>query len=366
MSTPVTAERGKAPGFVERSTQPLTGGPQPERLLHQRTAMEDFFVRNHAFVDPTLDLDTWHLAITSRDGTRASLRYEQLETLERCEVEATLQCAGNRRSGLIRVRDVPGEVPWGDEAVSSALWSGWRVRDVLALAGVEGPDGAHVEFVGADRIAKPEGEVRFGGSIPASKAFSDEVILADRINGEQLPLVHGFPVRLIVPGYVGARSVKWIDSITMLDEPSDNFYQRGYSLYPSHMTRDDYDPEAGVMLGELPVNSAICVPVEGANVAAGTVHIAGWATPGGERHIARVEVSVDGGDTWTEASFREPARSFVWTQWELHVDLPAGDHVVLARAADSDGVEQPRDAAPLWNFKGYMNNAWHRITVHAG
>jgi len=356
--------RQKAPDFITRSEDPFTGGPAPEHLLDPVTPYEHFFVRDHT-ANPTIDAATHTVSVRALDGTEVELRMDDLATLSRHEVTATLQCAGNRRSGLFRVRDVPGEVPWGDEAVSTALWSGWRLRDVLVLAGVEADaGGAHIETVGSDLISKPDGAINFGGSIPAAKAYTDDVLLADRMNGEALRVEHGHPLRLVVPGYIGARSTKWVTSIAALAEPSDNFYQRAYSVYPEHMTREDHDPAAGMPLAELPVNSVTCVPAPGA-VTAGRVRVAGWATAGDDRHITRVEVSVDGGATWTDARFRDEPRPFVWALWELDVELAAGAHELVVRATDSAGTMQPDDPAPLWNFKGYMNNAWHRTELQA-
>lgn len=362
---PGTASLDKHPTFVMHSTDPEVGGPALERLVGEPiTATKHFFVRSHA-PSPLLDAATHVLRVDGlvREPLELSLR-DLGERLERCELRATLQCAGNRRDGLIRVREVPGEIPWGVEGIGTARWSGWRLRDVLALAGID-PAAAHIELVGLDRVDRGDEVVSFGGSIPLEKALADEVLLADRMNGEPLPAAHGFPLRAVVPGYVGVRSVKWLYQVNVRAEPSSNPYQRGYSLYPRQMTREAHDPAAGIVLGELSVNSAICTPADGATLDRGSFTARGWSTGGGSRAVERVDVSGDSGASWHQATLSTAPGPWEWRLWSCKLWLPLGTHELCVRAVDSAANVQPADARDLWNFKGYMNNAWHRITVHA-
>jgi sulfite oxidase len=190
------------------------------------------------------------------------------------------------------------------------------------------------------------------------------VLLATRMNGRPLEPVHGAPLRAVVPGYVGARSVKWLSEIRVRATPSENYFQaRAYRLFAPHVSADDVVWEQGLMLGELPVVSIITSPVAGAALETGPVAIAGLALVGGGRRIERVDVSADGGTSWRTAQLDEPAGPWAWRLWRCEIPLPAGEHEIVARAWDSAAQTQPEHAAQVWNFKGYMNTAWPRVTV---
>jgi len=207
----------------------------------------------------------------------------------------------------------------------------------------------------------------FGGSIPLGRALHPDVLLADTMNGEPLPAAHGAPLRVVVPGYIGARSVKWVSRITLQEGPSDNYFQaKAYRLFPASITPETVVWENGMMLGESPVNSAICAPLDGERVPAGKTTVRGWAVAGGDRQVARVEVSNDGGTTWQGAELQNGAKteeSRGWTFWTAPLDLGAGEHEILCRAFDTAAQTQPRETSEVWNFKGYANNAWHRVRV---
>ena len=203
---------------------------------------------------------------------------------------ATLQCAGNRRAGLIAIRDIPGEAPWGPGATGTATWTGVALADVLALAGPL-REAAHVGFEGADLCPEAQPAQRFGGSIPLDKACRPEVLLAWAMNGEPLPPVHGAPLRVVVPGYIGARSVKWLERIEVRATPWQGYFQHVvYRLLPEDGTPG---PGAGMPLGLVALNADVLSPADGETVAAGPVEVRGYAFAGGERHVARVDVSLD-------------------------------------------------------------------------
>jgi sulfite oxidase len=282
--------------------------------------------------------------------------------MEQSEVEATLQCAGNRRTDLFALGDIPGEVAWGDEAISHGVWSGVFLEKLLERANVN-PGAEHVEFIGLDEIEQGGKSFGFGGSIPLWKALVGEVLVATKMNGEPLSPNHGFPARIVVPGYVGARSVKWVAQINLLAEPSTNYFQaHAYKLFPSSARPDTVDWDKGLMLGEQSINSAICNPTATDRLTAGSVTISGYAFAGGERSVARVDVSVDGGKSWVEASLGE-SRRWSWRLWTVTVELTDGEHEIVSRAWDSAGNSQPESPKQTWNFKGYMNNAWSRVVV---
>jgi sulfite oxidase len=348
--------------FVVREREPLNGGPPSHLITQTRITPNDlFFARNHA---PTPDIapENYRLVVAGLVDRPLTFSLTELAGLPQTRLEATLQCAGNRRTDLFALADIPGEVPWGDEAISHAAWSGVSLAHVLELAGVK-DNARHVEFIGRDRVEKSGESFGFGGSIPLKKALAGEVLIATEMNGEPLPAVHGYPARIVTPGYIGARNVKWVGEINVLDRPSKNYYQsRAYRLFPSHVDGSNVDWDSGLMLGELSVNAAITQPQASDKISPGPVRISGWAMAGGERRVVRVDVSTDGGESWMSAKLEE-TRPWSWCLWSAKVDLPEGKHELVARAWDSAGNSQPESPRQTWNFKGYMNNAWSRVTI---
>lgn len=349
--------------LIVRQEEPFNGGP-PADLMAQAavTPTSLFFVRNHGGV-PKVDPATYRLSVGGLVRRPLSLSLDEIRHLPKATVTATLQCAGNRRQELAAVEPIAHELPWGTEAVSTAEWAGVHLSDLLSAAETR-RRARHVAFVGLDETERLGVRFRFGGSIPLVKAWGQEVLLAYEMNGEPLPPVHGAPLRALVPGYIGARSVKWLTKILVQEDPSDNYFQaKAYRLFPSSMRPETVDWEAGFMLGELPVNSVICSPGEGESLPAGRVRVAGWAMAGGGRRVERVDVSLDGGRTWTVAGIEEERGNWAWRLWETELDLPPGDHEIVCRAWDSAAQTQPEHPSQVWNFKGYANNAWHRVRI---
>jgi sulfite oxidase len=326
------------------------------------TATDAFYVRGHGAV-PEIDPAAWHLQVRGLverelDLSMATLR----EAFREREVTATLQCAGNRRAGLIAIRDIPGEAPWGPGATGTATWSGVALADVIALAGpLRGA--AHVGFEGADLCPEATPAQRFGGSIRLDKACRPEVLLAWAMNGEPLAPVHGAPLRVVVPGYIGARSVKWLERIEVRAKPWLGYFQHVvYRLLPEDGTPG---PGVGMPLGLVALNADVLSPGDGDTVPAGAVEVRGYAFAGGERYVARVDVSIDGAASWSQAQLLDDLGPWAWRQWQITVDLAAGEHEIVVRAWDSSAATQPEDEAALWNPKGYVNNARPRIRVRA-
>jgi sulfite oxidase len=375
---------GKHPDLLVRQQDPFNAGPPQQHIRRSfLTPKELFFVRNHGAV-PEVDLFSYRLTVGGRVKRPLRFSLEEIHRLPKVKVTATLQCAGNRRDELVRVAPIPHELEWHSEAISTAEWAGVRLRDLLAAVEPDA-EARHVAFLGLDETERLGQRFCFGGSIPLDKALNPEVLLAYEMNGEPLPPVHGAPLRVVVPGYIGARSVKWLSSVTLQEEPSDNYFQaRAYRMFPPHVGREgrnghdtppqEIDWDSGLMLGELSVSSVITSPLEGAEVqpdADGEVKVQGWAMAGGGRTVARVDLSTDGGRTWTVATLEPDARSgpWSWRLWEGKLRLPPaapgtpGDYEIVCRAWDSATHTQPEDPAHVWNFKGYMNNAWHRVRV---
>jgi DMSO/TMAO reductase YedYZ molybdopterin-dependent catalytic subunit/glyoxylase-like metal-dependent hydrolase (beta-lactamase superfamily II)/rhodanese-related sulfurtransferase len=358
----------KDPSLVVWSEEPLNM-ETPVELLNgsQITPNELFFVRNHGPI-PEVDPATYRLTVRGHVAEPLTLSLEDLrQRFERVTLDAVLSCAGNRRSELAAIAAIPDQAPWGPGATGNASWGGVRLRDVLQAARLD-TGAAHVAATGLDRCTE-EGEVTpFGGSIPLAKALAPEVLLADEMNGVPLPPAHGFPLRMVVPGYIGARSVKWLATITVQNQPSTNYFQaRTYRLYPSRV-RSETTPEHGFSLGETPVNSVICEPGPGAVVRGPRVLARGYAITGGTREIERVEVSLDRGATFLTATLLNGSQAGAWRLWQAELELGPGPYELAARAWDSAASTQPESAEGIWNLKGYINNAWHRVrfTVSGG
>ncbi len=354
----------KHTGLIVRTAEPFNAGPPPDLLSSEWiTPTELFFVRNHGTV-PEIHPDFYKLVIHGRVGRPAALSLDELlHAFPRRTATAALQCAGNRRREMLAVRDIPNEVPWDLEAISQAEWAGASLKEVLEYVGV-GVGTAHVAFTSLDEVERHGERFGFGSSIPLAKALAPEVLLAYEMNGEPLTPLHGAPLRVVVPGYIGARSVKWLGEITLQDRPSTNYFQAvAYRHYPPEVDASSVDVAKGVMLGELFVTAAICSPRDGEVVSGGPVGVRGYAIGHGGSPVEWVEVSPDGGQTWTEARLGGEKREWAWRLWEAQVTLTGGQHVLMARAGDALGREQPEEVRETWNFKGYMNNAWHRIEV---
>lgn len=353
--------------MIVRTQQPLNMGTPLHLLAAQRlTPTPLFFVRNHAPI-PIIDPNTYRLTVDGLVDTALSLSLNDLRTRfeSHCRVEATLQCAGNRRTELIARAPIPDELPWDTDAIGTATWEGVRLRDVLEAAGIK-DSARHIAFVGLDQVVKQDKVFGFGGSIPLDKALSDEVLLVHTMNGEPLPMEHGYPLRVLVPGYIGARSVKWLSRITIQAEPSDNYYQaHAYKLFPPSVNERSVDWSGGVMLDHLNVNAVIFTPTHDETLRAGKTRISGYALTGHGRQLTQVCVSADGGARWHTITLnpRPPQEVWSWLFWETDLELPTGSHEIVAYAVDSAGDQQPSEVDAIWNFKGYMNNVWHRVPV---
>jgi sulfite oxidase len=334
------------------------------RADHVVTPAELFFTRSHAPI-PEIDPREWRLEVGGLVQHPKSFSLEELTgAFAQRQVTATLVCAGLRRREFLSLGPLPGEIPWGPEPASTGAWTGFALRDLLRAVGVTGT-ARHVEFTGLDEVERLDRRFPFGSSIDLDKALSGEVILATHLNDRPLPPAHGFPLRAVVPGWIGARSVKWLGRITLLEEPSPNYFQsKAYRLQRVSNPLHPRDVSAGVALTEVPVNAVILEPSPDQQVAAGRVRVRGWAIGTGGRSLARVMVSPDGGRRWIGARISLGGEPWTWSLWEAALDLDPGQHTLLVRALDSSGATQPETVGATWNVKGYNNNAWHRTTIH--
>lgn len=349
--------------LIVHSKAPYNAEPPLDRLRSAFiTAQADFYVRSHGNI-PQIDADKHRLVVDGLVERPLDLSMTELRTrFSPRTVTAVMQCAGNRRADMLQVAQVSGD-PWAPGAIGNAAWTGVALGDILQAAGASDDRDLHVAFTSCDEI-ELEGEGRFfySASIPITKAMSPEVLLAFAMNGEDLAPAHGFPVRVVVPGFAGVRSPKWLSRVTVQAHPSDNhMQQRDYKMFPSNVTADTVDWTKGVTINDMPINAAICVPSPHATLKAGVAPIRGYAVASA-REIVRVDVSCDGGRTWSLADL-EGSSPWSWTFWSASLDLPKGERELAVRAWDSAGQTQPAAPDDTWNFKGYLSAAWHRVRV---
>jgi sulfite oxidase len=332
---------------------------------HFITPTDRFFTRSHAPAPP-IDPATWRLEVGGLVDRPRTFSLEQLAGgFPQRHVAATVVCAGLRRDEFLRLGPVAGELPWGPEAISTGRWTGVGLGDVLREVGVAG-QAKYVEFTGLDRVERLGQQFGFGGSIDLDKALSSEVLLASELNGEPLPAAHGFPLRSVVPGWIGARSVKWLGRLTLREDPSPNYFQsKAYRFQREINPQDPRDVSAGVALCGVPLNAVILDPTPDQVVPAGRVKVRGWAMGSGGCPLTVVEVSPNAGQDWIRARISAGGERWTWTFWETTLELSPGDHTLAARASDSSGAIQPETLSATWNVKGYSNNAWYRVAVRA-
>ncbi|KAL0978266.1 hypothetical protein UPYG_G00168180 [Umbra pygmaea] len=380
---PYSTDPVRHPALRVNSLKPFNAEPPPEILSdHYITPSDIFFKRNHLPV-PQVDPEVYRLHVDGVPGVEPLVfSLEELKTrFPKHTVTATLQCAGNRRSEMNRVKPVKG-LSWGIAAISNATWTGAKLRDVLLAAGFRpemSEQAFHVQFEGLDRDVTG---TSYGASIPLNKAFSEDgdVLLAYQMNGEDLPADHGYPVRVVVPGTVGARNVKWLGKITVSKEESSSHWQQNdYKGFSPATDWDTVDFKSAPSIQELPIQSAITQPAEGTlfDRGAGEVTVKGYAWSGGGREVVRVDVSLDGGQSWQVAQLQsgekghvpapspQPGRAWAWKLWELTAPLPPGaqELEIVCKAVDNSYNTQPDTVPPIWNLRGVLSNAWHRVKV---
>jgi len=306
---------------------------------------------------PDVDVDGWRLEIGGVVERPLALPLDDLRARPAVEVAVTMECAGNGRA---HVEPHVVSQPWLLEAVGTARWRGTPVAGLLAEAGVR--DGAvEVLFTGLDRGVEGGEEQAYARSLPLAELLTGDAILAYEVNGVPLPPQHGYPLRLVVPGWYGMTSVKWLSSISVLGEPFD-----GYQMRHSYRRRQHED-EPGEPIMRMAPRSLMIPPgipeflSRSRVVEAGPCELRGRAWSG-ESEIAGVEVSTDGGVTWQEAALADGALGrWAWRSWRFTWDAEPGEYQLCCRARDAAGNVQPLE--PPWNVGGYMNNAVQRVAV---
>ena len=330
---------------------PLNAEAPDSAMCTDLTPAQSFFVRSN-FPAPTLDPETHRITVGGAVRHTFDLSMAELRSMPSRTMRSTIECAGNDR---IYMAPLPHGEPWRRGAVSTAKWTGVPLRDVLELAGLAG-DVCEILAEGADSGTKDRlGVIPFARALPVAEAMRVETLLAFEMNGAPLPPDHGAPLRLMVPGWYGMASVKWIARIEALTEPFDGYFQTVRYVY------DRGDGNAAVPVTRMLVKSMITSPVDGDIIPQGRIAVRGWAWSG-YGDIVRVEVAAGGGEEWREAKLLDPSSPYAWWAWELdwNADEP-GRHTLRCRAMDAAGNVQPECAQ--WNRLGYANNSVRPVTV---
>lgn len=325
--------------------KPLNAETPIESLRSWITDNDVFFKRNQGqFMETPVSLSDWNLTVDGLVRQNLILSFEDIRRMPKVELANTLECSGNSRSLL---KEKASGNPWTIGGVGNAIWGGIWLKDVLKKAGLK-DNAKHIGFEGLDQPLGSAG-IKFVRSIPLEKATAS-TILAYEMNGEPLPLKHGYPLRALALGWTGANCVKWLSNITVLDRPYEGFFMdKVYRIF-----QKGEDPKSGEVVKDIVIKSIIVEPSNGETLPVGIVAIRG-AAYAGEAGIQQVDVSVDNGRTWEEAELIGLEEPYAWRHWEYLWDAQKkGDHTIMARAIDTKGQRQPEHAR--WNVLGYGNN----------
>jgi DMSO/TMAO reductase YedYZ molybdopterin-dependent catalytic subunit len=335
--------------------KPLNAETPVDSLRTWITDNEVFFKRNQGqIMQQPVALADWRLTIEGLVKNRLALTFEDILGKPKVQVANTLECSGNGRSLL---KEKASGNPWTIGGVGNAIWGGVRLKDLLDQAEIMS-DAQHVSFEGLDQPLGSAG-IKFVRSIPLAKAI-ESTLLAYEMNGQPLPLEHGYPLRALALGWTGANCVKWLHKITLLDQPFEGFFMdKVYRIF-----QKGEDPNSGQVVQGITVKSIILEPIQEATLRRGSIPIRG-AAYAGESGIQLVEVSIDNGESWKTARLIGLEQAYAWRHWEYLWDArQTGTFSIMARARDGEGRRQPETAR--WNVLGYGNNGIreHAVVVH--
>ena len=345
LATPFALAVGRAeeptkpafPGLIVRAHEPRNLEFPVSELRDVIVPTEQFFVRSH-FAVPQMDAKTWRLKVEGAVAKSLELTLDEISRLPSRSLTATIECAGNGRVHL--TPPVPG-LQWGQGAVGNAKWDGVPLAAILDKAGVKN-SAVEVVLVGTDTgqvnsDPKSPGTVHFARSLPLDKAKKDEVLLAYSMNGEPLPLSHGFPLRAVVGGWYGMASVKWLQRIVVTEKPFQGFFQTlDYSYFERKDGLPTLRPVTAIQPKAILARPGLHEVIQERSY---RVFGAAWA---GERAVAKVDVSTDGGKTWDAAKLLGEAKPVQWVLWEYVWEKPPrGPASIVARTTDDEGRTQP-------------------------
>lgn len=356
---------GKHPGLIILNDRPINAETPAHLLDDLITPADKLFVRNNGIPPQAIDINHWTLTITGESAKKTvTYSLEELKTkFKNHTYQLTIECGGNGRSGFYP--PAPGS-QWTTGAVGCPEWTGVRLGEVLQSAGIK-EDAVYIGYYGKD--THPSGDpnkVPISRGVPISKALEPHSLIAWAMNGEDLPLLNGYPLRLVCPGWPGSTSGKWLEKIVLRNQVHDGPKMGGYSYrLPCPPVAPGAAPAEDEMciIESMPVKSLITWPRSGAMLKSGQpLNLRGhaWA---GDLPVSAMDISIDFGATWQGCSLKAPKNPYAWQHWETTIHFPErGYYEVWARATDENGTMQPM-VVPGWNPKGYANNACHRIAI---
>ncbi|KAI0783500.1 sulfite oxidase mitochondrial precursor [Abortiporus biennis] len=360
---------------------PYNGETRFNHILENKLTENKYhFIRNHGGV-PDIDNDAYYLEIAGLVNKPVKISLKDLmdpEKYPQSEMTVTIQCSGTRRVEQIALYPGDGDelinAPWGEGAIGTAVYRGVPLKKVLKTAcGGVLPECQHLEFIGADTYFKKLEVYNYAVSVPLRKVRQDggnEVLLAWEMNGQPLPKIHGAPLRLVVTGYIGARSCKWVYKINAVPVPSYGPVQRQeYLYYNQQIGKQNVLISNGFSIGQMPVSSAILRPRDrDVIIHDGSVHLEGWSYSGGGNWVERVEISPDGGHVWyaVEPENMSKKHYHAWRLWKIDVPVEAeGWLEFVVRTWDSSNNTEPTYVRSAWNWDLHVTSSAHRIKLYS-
>ena len=356
---------GKNKEMIIRNESPWNIEAPPHLLDDDITPFANIFIRNNGLIPEEIDVNNWTLTIGGESVT-AERTYTLNELKKRFEAhtyQLVLECGGNGRAGFYP--PASGN-QWEEGAVYCAKWTGARLRDILEDVGIK-DNAVYIGYYGKDRhISGNPNKVVISRGVPISKAIQEETLVAWTMNDQDIPVEHGYPLRLVCGGWPASTSGKWLHKIVVRNRIHDGPKMLGNSYrvprYPV-APGAEVPEEDLVIIESMPIRSIITYPKSGAMIdLSRKLEVRGhaWA---GEREVSSVEISVDFGATWKTCLLKKPVNRLAWQRWSAEVRFPVkGYYEIWAKATDDQGVSQPM-VIPGWNPKGYLNNACHRIAT---
>jgi len=356
---------GKHPGLVVLNDRPVNAEVPVHLLNDLITPADRLFVRNNGIPPKNVDAPNWTLTIDG-ESVKTSKTYTIAELKSKFKhrtYQLTLECGGNGRSEF----NPPAKGnQWSTGAVGCAQWTGVRLRDVLEDCGIK-DDAVYIGYHGGDsHLSGDPSKESISRGVPMSKALEDEALIAWAVNGEDIPAMNGYPLRLVFGGWPASTSGKWLQGISIRNKVHDGKKMGGkaYRTPCKPVAPGTKVPNEDMcIIEQMPVKSLVTFPKSGVLHQLKDQFIAKGHAWAGDKTVDKMHVSIDFGQTWQEVKISKPVNRNAWQHWETSLKFPqAGYYEVWAKATDSDGISQPM-VLPGWNPKGYLNNACHRIAV---